>query len=48
VGDEPASLLGVHVIAVLKMVRRGDLTPREGQPFLSRAQVAELAPGPSV
>ncbi|WP_210651366.1 helix-turn-helix domain-containing protein [Nocardioides sp. SYSU D00065] len=40
---EAAELLGVHVSAVPKMVRRGDLTPRAGRPSLSRVAVLELA-----
>lgn len=40
---EAAHLLGVHVSAVPKMVRRGDLTPRAGRPSLSRDQVTTLA-----
>lgn len=40
---EAARLLGVHASAVPKMVRRGDLTPRDVAPSLSRAQVLELA-----
>lgn len=40
---EAAELLGVHVSAVPKMVRRGDLSPRDGKPSLSRDQVLELA-----
>lgn len=40
---EAARLLGVHVSAVPKMVRRGDLSPRDGRPSLSRVQVLELA-----
>lgn len=37
-----AELLGVHVSAVPKMVRRGYLTPRDAKPSLPRAQVLEL------
>jgi hypothetical protein len=40
---QAAELLGVHHITVAKMVRRGDLAPRDGQPSLSRNQVVELA-----
>lgn len=40
---EAARLLGVHASAVPKMVRRGDLTPRDDVPSLSRDQVLELA-----
>jgi len=39
---EAARLLGVHVSAVPKMVRRGDLTPRAGRPSLSRDEVLDL------
>ena len=39
---EAAHLLGVHVSAVPKMVRRGDLVPRDGRPSLSRADVLAL------
>lgn len=42
-GREAAQILGVHVSAVPKMVRRGDLTPRNGRrPFLRRADVEAL------
>jgi pyruvate/2-oxoglutarate dehydrogenase complex dihydrolipoamide acyltransferase (E2) component len=40
---QAAELLGVHVSAVPKIVRRGDLTPRDGRPSLSQDQVVELA-----
>lgn len=40
---EAARLLGVHISAVPKMVRRGDLTPRGGRPSLSLDQVLKLA-----
>lgn len=40
---QAARLLGVHVSAVPKMVRRGDLTPRDGRPSLSHDQVLTLA-----
>lgn len=36
-------LLGVQTSAVPKMVRRGDLHPREGRPSLRRSEVLELA-----
>jgi hypothetical protein len=39
---EAARLLGVHISAVPKMVRRGDLVPRPGRPSLSRADVEAL------
>lgn len=39
---EAADLLGVHVSAVPKMVRRGDLVPRRGRPSLVRGQVLAL------
>jgi len=39
---QAAELLGVHVSLVPKMVRRDDLTPRDGQPSLSRDQVLEV------
>jgi excisionase family DNA binding protein len=40
---EAARLLGVHYSAVPKMVRRGDLTPRQGKrPSLSRGAVLQL------
>jgi transposase len=40
---EAALLLGVHYSAVPKMVRRGDLTPRQNKrPSLSRQAVLEL------
>lgn len=39
---EAAEIIGVHMSAVLKMVRRGDLTPREQRPRLHRAQVEAL------
>lgn len=39
---EAAQLLGVHVSAVPKMVRRGDLVPRSAKPSLSRAAVLAL------
>lgn len=39
---QAAELLGVHPSAVPKMVRRGDLAPRDGRPSLSRKQVLEL------
>lgn len=40
---EAAELLRVHMSAVPKMVRRGDLSPRDGKPSLSRDRVVELA-----
>lgn len=40
---EAAELLGVHRSAVPKMIRRGDLTPRQGRPSLSRDDVMKLA-----
>lgn len=40
---EAAEILGVHMSAVPKMVRRGDLTPRTRRPRLERAQILELA-----
>jgi hypothetical protein len=40
---EAAELLGVHVRAAPKMVRRGDLIPWDAKPSLSRDQVLELA-----
>lgn len=39
---EAAEILGVHVSLVPKMVRRGDLTPRQGTPSLSRDQSGSL------
>lgn len=39
---EAAELLGVHVSAVPKMVRRGDLSPRDGRPSIPRQQVVDL------
>lgn len=39
---EAAGLLGVHVSALPKMVRRGDLVPRTGRPSLARDQVLAL------
>jgi hypothetical protein len=39
---EAARLLGVHYSAVPKMVRRGDLTPRDKRPSLSRQAVLDL------
>jgi hypothetical protein len=40
---EAADLLGVHISAVPKMVRRGDLKPRPTRPSLSRVEVLALA-----
>lgn len=39
---EAARLLGVHVSAVPKMVRRGDLVPRLARPSLNREEVLAL------
>lgn len=39
---EAAAILGVHMSAVPKMIRRGDLTPRERRPQLARNEVEEL------
>lgn len=39
---EAAEILGVHMSAVPKMVRRGDLAPRNQRPRLSRAAVEAL------
>lgn len=39
---EAAAILGVHVSAVPKMTRRGDLTPRRARPSLLRADVEAL------
>lgn len=39
---EAAEILGVHISAVPKMVRRGDLTPRKKRPTLLRADVEAL------
>lgn len=36
---EAAQVLGVHVSAIPKMLRRGDLARREQRPILDRAQV---------
>ncbi|WP_210503342.1 helix-turn-helix domain-containing protein [Nocardioides xinjiangensis] len=36
---EAAQILGVHMSAVPKMIRRGDLAKREQRPILSRADV---------
>jgi excisionase family DNA binding protein len=49
---EAAEILGVHISAVPKMVRRGDLTPRKRRPRLRRVEVealrdARLKPRPS-
>lgn len=40
---EAAEILGVHISAVPKMIRRGDLTPRERRPKLRRTDVVALA-----
>jgi hypothetical protein len=39
---EAADLLGVHISALPKMIRRGDLTPRRKRPRLERAAVLAL------
>jgi hypothetical protein len=39
---QAAQILGVHMSAVPKMVRRGDLTPRSTRPRLERAAVEAL------
>lgn len=39
---EAADVLGVHLSAVPKMIRRGDLTKRHRRPILNRAQVIAL------
>lgn len=39
---EAAEILGAHISAVPKMVRRGDLTLRKQRPRLNRAQVEAL------
>lgn len=39
---DAAALLGVHISAVPKMVRRGDLVPREGRPSLLKDEVLAL------
>lgn len=39
---EAADILGVHMSAVPKMIRRGDLTPRDRRPRLNRAAVVAL------
>lgn len=39
---EAAQILGVHMSAVPKMIRRGDLTKREQRPILDRAEVIAL------
>lgn len=40
---EAADILGVHMSAVPKMIRRGDLKPREKRPKLLRSEVVALA-----
>jgi hypothetical protein len=42
-GREAAQILGVHISAIPKMVRRGDLAPRRERPSLSRGAVVALA-----
>jgi hypothetical protein len=37
--EEAADSLGVHISAIPKMIRRGDLTKRPQRPILNRAQV---------
>lgn len=39
---EAAEILGVHLSAIPKMIRRGDLKRRERRPILSRSQVVAL------
>jgi hypothetical protein len=39
---EAAGILGVHMSAVPKMIRRGDLARRERRPILNRADVIAL------
>lgn len=39
---EAADILGVHMSAVPKLIRRGDLTPRDRRPRLNRAAVVAL------
>jgi hypothetical protein len=41
-GREAAQILGVHISAIPKMVRRGDLEPRRGRPSLRREDVETL------
>jgi hypothetical protein len=39
---EAAEILGVHMSAIPKMIRRGDLTPREQRPRLRLSDVERL------
>lgn len=39
---EAAEILGVHMSAIPKMIRRGDLTPRRQRPRMNRAEVEAL------
>jgi hypothetical protein len=39
---QAAAILGVHISAIPKMVRRGDLSPRKSRPSLRRADVEAL------
>lgn len=39
---EAADILGVHISAIPKMIRRGDLTSRRRRPTLNRDQVVAL------
>lgn len=39
---EAAEILGVHMSAIPKMIRRGELSPRERRPRLARAEVLAL------
>ena len=40
--EATAEILGVHMSAIPKMIRRGDLTPREKRPRLEREEVEAL------